>query len=317
MPRTEVNDFLQKLQDGTRISVRWRFGATTEEDATEVVTWTGKVVEIEKDTDGRTRATVHYDADCVGFEGGGHTSFPPPSLSNAKGPVEILSAEARMPRKFPNLTAFKQPPPGNVAIATTGESEPLTSKRPRDEAEAIADALRGDMAKTRIADGLKVPTEIPARFAAFYPHLWVGGNPAEWIAKFNDTMQKLGTNMHGSLKRGELYEARDNFAGWMEITQHVKPTTKEEWLLPFNLAFRLLALCAVSQQGYKGETQVRSETRAAFETGYVNVATIYKAIEKSEVAVDTVTSPKNERQTGGFFRGRGRGRGQAFRGRVK
>ena len=72
MPRTEVNDFLQKLQDGTRISVRWRFGATTEEDATEVVTWTGKVVEIEKDTDGRTqRATVHYDADCVGFEGGG------------------------------------------------------------------------------------------------------------------------------------------------------------------------------------------------------------------------------------------------------
>ena len=316
--RTQTRDFANSLEVGQIVEISWRYGPQHAADgrvtsqATKIVDWKGTVVVEDTDPDGCKRVVIRYDP-AEGLPEGGAMTFPPPTLPGRT--VDIIRGTATAPpSEFPDLTAFlhqvaPSPTTGAATAPTRTHSAAVGDKRTREEFELLADAFKQEGAKTRLAEGLKVPTEVPNKFAVFYPNLWLDKAPERWSTELTATLHQFGVQLHTASLRNDMYWERDAFIAWLGQGTH--PVTKDDWYVPFNMATRIIGLCAGALRGYKEETALRREAHNAFDLGYINFQKLWSAhVENGG------DDRKNFRPPLSQSRGGGRGRGY-FRGRAR
>lgn len=265
--------FVNGLEKGHKVQITWRFAAHIDEPETETAVWTGVVESVDTDPDGAKRAFINYDSGLVGLPGGGCIQFPPPTAPGQM--IDVFAAKATKPaRAFPDMSMFTRPVTTPALPEPRAELSPNDRKSRRDEtADDIADALRGEQKKVRIVDGLKVPLEIASRFNAFYPQLWLGKDPHLWSLRMSACLVELGVQWSIASKRDEFFNERDAFISYLMAASI--PEDKVGWLLPFNMAFRMFALCAGGRSGAGEEARVAADCHRSFADGFVNLATAW------------------------------------------
>ena len=276
-----VNILKSRLPTKTKLRLTWRQRAGNLVPAGDIAQWTGEVHSwgpVDDVTNPRETLWLFFPE--VQDNDGAETLVELPNPDCEYSAVEILPTPSKMPvgRTVPR----EQPP-----------------KRARDY-DDIADALRGEAKKVPLCNGLKIPQEIPQRFEVFYPHLFLDKQAVSavdrWRACFTEFVLAHKIELSLPQKRAEFWGQRDAYIAWLATAQPLNTmSTKQQWLLPFSMTFKLLSLSALAIGGFSEEAKVSAAAMKAFDDGYVNFSTLWSAVQ---------TEPAKNRQ------GRGRRRFQ-------
>lgn len=259
-------------------------GESLEYKATPKYLWRGTVASENEDDDDAKRALVLYDGAQPQLREAAYIPFPPPLLGNRQ--AEIWAAEiVQRPTEMPDMGVFGRPAPVEIgardspASAAAHSPAKETQKRGRspdkevEHYEALASALSGEKRMLTIAEHLRVPRNINAPFDVCYPMPWIG-KPMEWRNMFMERAAEMRYLPENDRERRTLLTKRDAFASWLACAAS-RPTTKEEWSVPFLLLADITAGWAFALGGYEAKNRFEDAARAAWSEGTVDIEKMF------------------------------------------
>lgn len=211
--------------------------------------------------------------------------FPSPGIQYAKIEVRPYRSKftvVKRPRDEPPQP-FPQPP-----------TTPVTAARmDANLFEGIADALQGQKRRCEVAQGLKVPREIPFGDAVWYPQMWiasiVGGKEkqtvaAEWEAAIVKAQISNNVQIHSPTKRAQFESAKTAFASALLASSPTNPpTTKSEWHHFFSAIAAIASWFVFAAHGLQQATDKFLFTfDKAFKEGFVDVISLIESHQKPE-----------------------------------
>ena len=306
MSRQQVEAFRASLRKGRRVTITWRYGESSSTRASAPMTWRGTVINEEENDDDARRALILYDKNQPSLEHGGKIQFPPPLLGDRQ--PEILKAEQeKIAGNLPDLgilfdrsddvplgekrqrdgSACQQPttkmvpqvPDHATPVAPAVDYAPNSVL---EGAEQIAAAMKGETLFVPLAVNLRVPKFVSTSWSVLYPNLWWGRPVAEWRALLTEMCLEKALVPENDRERRTLFAKRDGLVAWMATTT-VKPSTKEEWRLPFDLSAEMAATFVYARTGYDGKNRFMDDYAKAYDSGKLDF----------ERLIDTVTAPKS------------------------
>jgi hypothetical protein len=225
-----------------------------------------------------------------------------------------------------------------------GERQGIGSaKRSREEDEAKGDALRGDLRKQTICDGLKLPLELSENHIFLYMPIWhkriVSGEPpatvaSEWKNACMDFVVSTQLTFNLPCKRQEFFALKESITSWLTVSApSIDPSEKSSWRLAFDLTNKMVSLIGYACGSLADETDVFTSARAAWTKGFVDYSSI---LSSAKNGTREQGSPKYAPQArtrhrfndgnnnnrarysdGNNYGSSFRGRGQGFRGRGR
>jgi hypothetical protein len=268
LSRSQIREFVRSLQVGTRIRLAWRYGPTTDEEATKTLTWTGEVLDLLFSADGIPFAHVRYDVGCEEFEEGGILPFPPPSDGTRMAELTLCQREKRK-GSFPRFIALAPKPTITANPATPDPSanvEPPTKKtrleRGEDRLISTLEHLVGEgtvVLKEELTEGLRVPRSIDVDHIVFYPHRWLKGT--EWLAAFERLKSRWQIQFTNSSFLDELNALADAHASLVDLAAAIRPQGKEQWFPLFwssACIARLLAMARAKDKSWDAGEKLKS-----------------------------------------------------------
>jgi hypothetical protein len=306
MSRQQVEAFRASLRKGRRVTITWRYGESSSTRASAPMTWRGTVINEEENDDDARRALILYDKAQPCLEHGGKIQFPPPLLGDRQ--PEILRAEQeKIAGALPDLGILFdrsddvplgekrqrdgsacQQPATKAAPQAPGHTSPVAAtvdyatNSVLEGAEQIAAAMKGETLFVPLAVNLRVPKFVSTSWSVLYPNLWWGRPVAEWRALLTEMCLEKALVPENDRERRTLFAKRDGLVAWM-ATATVKPSTKEEWRLPFDLSAEMAATFVYARTGYEGKNRFMDDYAKAYDSGKLDF----------ERLIETVTAPKS------------------------
>jgi hypothetical protein len=224
----------------------------------------------------------------------------------------------------PQVEAQPEPnPPGGQAadiVARMEQEQAMpdehatqpTQKRPREElftqmssAEAVADALRGNVEKIVLAPLLKIPRYIEERFGWAYPHLYLR-DPRRWTDDLRDFQMDQNLFLSDGAALFTLDALKTDIRVWLE--EHEEIPHSKSALRPLIGKIGNILMLFVQQRTKTNTRKMQLDVDEALEKGFVDFAELWRnAVRPSNSNNKQNNSSPRGRGGGGWNRQRARG----------